>query len=83
MAGGQTLPDAGRGPVGDGARLRGAADWPAGTPGQLEIDGVGFPLPFLVRSVEEELLRVTFALDAATAARFSGMPERLAQRRAA
>ena len=83
VSGGQTL----RMRVADlsetGARMRGAGDWPAGTLGQLDIDGVGFPLPFRVTAVENELLRVTFVLDAATAARFSGMPERLAQRRAA
>jgi methyl-accepting chemotaxis protein len=66
-----------------GAHLRGAGGLPVGSRGTLEIDGVGFPLPFNVRFCDNEVLRVEFVLDAATAARFSGMPERLAQRHAA
>ena len=66
-----------------GAQLRGAVGLAAGSRGTVEIDGVGFPLPFEVRFCENEVLRVAFALDAATAARFSGTPERLAQRHAA
>jgi hypothetical protein len=49
----------------------------------LDIDGVGFPLPIVVRLTEGETLHLTFALDDATAARFSGKPEQLARRRAA
>jgi len=66
-----------------GAQLRGALELAVGSRGAVEIDGVGFPLPFNVRFCGNEVLRVALALDAATAARFSGMPERLAQRRAA
>jgi methyl-accepting chemotaxis protein len=65
------------------AHLRGAGGLPVGSLGAVEIDGAGFPLPFKVRFCDNEELRVEFALDAATAARFSGMPERLAQRHAA
>jgi methyl-accepting chemotaxis protein len=66
-----------------GAQLRGGAELAVGSQGVVEIDGVGFPLPFNVRSRDGEVLHVAFALDAATAARFSGMPERLTQRQAA
>jgi hypothetical protein len=66
-----------------GAQLRGAIGLPVGSRGTLEVDGVGFPLPFNVRFCENEVLRVAFALDASTAAKFSGMPEQLAQRHAA
>jgi hypothetical protein len=66
-----------------GARLRGSVELTVGSRGTMEIDGVGLPLPFDVRACDNEMLRVAFVLDAAAAARFSGTPERLAQRRAA
>jgi len=49
----------------------------------LDIDGVGFPLPFIVKRGESDALRVVFELDAATAVRFGGMPARMAARAAA
>jgi methyl-accepting chemotaxis protein len=66
-----------------GAHLRGAPALQVGSRGALDLDGVGFPLPFMVRLGEEDSLRLSFELDEATAARFNGTPERLAQRRAA
>ena len=64
-------------------RLRGAPELPAGRGGALGIDGVGFSLPFTVKLSDGNSLHVAFALDATAAAAFSGIPERLAQRRAA
>lgn len=66
-----------------GALLRGGPGLRIGDRGTLDIDGVGFALPFTVRVSENGALRIAFAPDAATAGRFSGVPERLAQRRAA
>jgi methyl-accepting chemotaxis protein len=66
-----------------GACVQGA---PATTPearGVLAIQGVADRLPVVVRQQAEGLLHLAFDLDAATAERFRGMPERLAQRRAA
>jgi hypothetical protein len=66
-----------------GALLSGVVGLPVSGQGTVEIDGVGFPLPFSVRARDHDMLHVAFAFDAATAGRFSGMPARLAQRRAA
>jgi methyl-accepting chemotaxis protein len=66
-----------------GAQVHGAPVLPAGSHGTLDIERVGFLLPFNVRQSGGDSLHLAFALDAATAARFSGMPARLAQRRAA
>jgi hypothetical protein len=66
-----------------GAQVRGAVSLPVGNRGVLEIEGVGFPLPFVVRSSENGVLRMEFTLDEATAAKFHGTPARLALRRAA
>jgi methyl-accepting chemotaxis protein len=66
-----------------GARVRGAPVLPAGSRGTLDIETVGFPLPFNVKQSGGDSLHVAFELNAATAARFSGMPARLAQPRAA
>jgi methyl-accepting chemotaxis protein len=56
---------------------------PAGTRGTLRIDSVDFALPFSVQAVEADALHLTFELDAATAARFRLVRERLARRDAA
>jgi methyl-accepting chemotaxis protein len=66
-----------------GASVRGAPSLPAGARGTLSIDGVGFALPFVVGTGGRDALRLMFELDTAAATRFSGMAERLAQRRAA
>jgi methyl-accepting chemotaxis protein len=66
-----------------GAQVRGAPMLKAGIRAALDIDGIGFSLPCIVRFGEADSLRLSFDLDAATAVRFRGVPERLAQRRAA
>jgi methyl-accepting chemotaxis protein len=66
-----------------GAQVRGAQALPAGSSGSLDIEGVGFALPFSVKQGGGDTLHLAFALDPATAARFGGMPGRLAQRQAA
>ena len=54
-----------------GAHVRGAPVLRVGSHGILEIDRVGFPLPFIVRPTEDDSLHLAFELDAATAARLS------------
>jgi hypothetical protein len=54
-----------------------------GERGTLDVDGVGFPLPFQVRRMEAGALHVAFELSDAVAARFEPIPERLSRRRAA
>jgi methyl-accepting chemotaxis protein len=66
-----------------GASLRCAEAATPGATGGLQIDGVGFPLPFVVRGVGNGVWHLGFQLDAATAAEFRSMPERLSRRKAA
>jgi methyl-accepting chemotaxis protein len=66
-----------------GAYIRGSVTLETGVRGTLQIDGVDFPLPFVVRSSETNSLHLHFALAQAVAARFSGTPSRLAQNRRA
>lgn len=66
-----------------GAYVRGAPVLPAGSRGTLDIERIGFPLPFDVKQSGGDALHVAFVLDAATAARFHGMPVRLGHLRAA
>ena len=66
-----------------GAQIRGAAAMQPDQRGTLDIDGVGFPLPFSVKHADSGTLNVAFVLDEATAVRFGGMPARLAVRQAA
>ncbi len=66
-----------------GGFIQGAPVLPVGSRGSLDIASVGFPLPFDVRKSGGDSLHVHFALDAATAARFSGVPARLGRRQAA
>jgi methyl-accepting chemotaxis protein len=66
-----------------GAAIRGGPQLSQGTRGALTLDTVGFALPFTVCGAEGDRLHLVFVLDAATATRFSGVPERLAHRRAA
>jgi methyl-accepting chemotaxis protein len=61
-------------------------DGPALSPGSrgtLDVDRVGVPLPFVVRGMEGEMLRLTFDLDAATTTRLAEKLEQLAVRPAA
>jgi methyl-accepting chemotaxis protein len=66
-----------------GAYLRDTPAMPAGARGSLTLDGVDFPLPFVVLGVEDGGMHLVFELDEQTAARFSLVPERLAVGRAA
>jgi methyl-accepting chemotaxis protein len=66
-----------------GALLRAGPALPVGCRGTLDIDGVGQALPFVVRHAEDREVQVASDLDAAAAARFAGMAERLARRPAA
>ncbi len=66
-----------------GAQLCGAPDLRIGATATLSVEGVAEPLPALVRNVSGNDVNLTFRLDDAAAARFSGTAERLARRRAA
>jgi len=66
-----------------GARLTDAPALPAQTQGTLDLAAVPFPLPFTVRHGRDGTLNLVFTLDAAGAAAFAPMPERLASQRAA
>jgi regulator of sirC expression with transglutaminase-like and TPR domain len=55
----------------------------AGVRGTLEVDGVNFPLPFIVRAADDDGVHVSFVLDAATEAAFHPITQRLAVRFAA
>jgi methyl-accepting chemotaxis protein len=66
-----------------GAHIRGGPPVQDGVRGVLDINGVGFPLPFIVKHGGSDALHVVFELDAATAVRFGGMPARMAGRAAA
>jgi methyl-accepting chemotaxis protein len=60
-----------------GASLSGGPPLPNGMAGTLDLDGVGFPLPFIVVGAEGGTLRVAFTLDRTTAAAFQPIPARL------
>jgi hypothetical protein len=60
-----------------GASLSGRFSLNPGASGSLELDGVGFPLPFQVVQQEADELHVAFTLDAAAAAAFRPMPAQL------
>jgi methyl-accepting chemotaxis protein len=60
-----------------GARVEGGPQLTAGQRGTLAADGIDFPLPFIVRSADDDALHLGFELDAGTAARFRQVPERL------
>ncbi len=66
-----------------GARLCSAPALQAGTRGMLSIDGVRFPLASTVASSDGDSLLIPFNLEAAAAASFRGVLERLVQQRAA
>ncbi len=63
-----------------GAYPRDAPALQVGARGTLDIDGVDLPLAFVVVLDESGTLHLAFALDTATAAAFSGTPQRLAER---
>ncbi len=66
-----------------GASVSGSPSMQVGTQAALQLDGVGFALPCTVRGSGEGRLHLRFELDAATAARFSAVLDRLAVNRAA
>jgi methyl-accepting chemotaxis protein len=66
-----------------GAQVSGGPELTVGSRGTLSVDGVGFPLPFSVKASGGGSLRLEFALDAAAAASFQSVTERLGRRRAA
>jgi methyl-accepting chemotaxis protein len=66
-----------------GAQLRDAPTIATGRSGILIVDGVGFPLPFIVKYDRDDSLNVVFTLNEADAVRFGGLPARLAGRTAA
>jgi methyl-accepting chemotaxis protein len=54
-----------------GAFAQGGPAVPAGTRGSIDIQGVGAPLPFIVRAAEGDALHLAFELDAAAASRLA------------
>jgi len=66
-----------------GACVVGGPTAAAGTAGTVAIGGVDFPLPFIVTSGDAGSLHLTFRLDKPIAARFAGIPAKLAARQAA
>ena len=66
-----------------GAAIRDAPPLPVGSRGTLGLDAIGMPLPFTVRSSAGGVLHVAFELDAPTAAKLKGVPERLSLRNVA
>jgi methyl-accepting chemotaxis protein len=66
-----------------GAGVRGGPLLPMDTRGSLNLDGVGFALPFSVRATGDDVVHVLFDLDEATATAFGSIVERLAHRQAA
>jgi len=66
-----------------GGQVVGGPTVPEGTRGSLTVTGFDMPLPFNVRAAADGQLHVLFELDAATAAKFRSMPERLTVQRAA
>ncbi len=62
---------------------RSDADLPLNATGTLQLDGVGFPLPFRVVDRSSEGVRVSFTLDSAAIAAFEAIPEKLGRKLAA
>ncbi len=67
----------------NGACIRGGPPMQTGRTGTLDVHGVGMPLPFTVKRNDGDGVHVEFTLDAASAAKFKGTPERFAQQRRA
>jgi methyl-accepting chemotaxis protein len=66
-----------------GAAIRDVPPLGVGARGTLGLDAIGTPLPFTVRSSAGGVSHVAFELDASTAAKLHGVPERPALRRVA
>jgi methyl-accepting chemotaxis protein len=66
-----------------GARIQGTPKLPAGTRGTLDLQGVGFALPFVVGNVDNDGLGLSLVLDPATAAQLKTALERVETRQAA
>jgi hypothetical protein len=66
-----------------GAAIRDAPTAPVGARGTLSLAGFGSPLPFAVRSVQDQILRVSFELEPAGAGRLKPFLDQLASQRAA
>jgi methyl-accepting chemotaxis protein len=66
-----------------GACIRGGPSLVQAARGTLQIEGVGFALPFRVRNAEADVLNLTFESDAGTVAKLGPVLERLALRHAA
>ena len=66
-----------------GARVLNAPSLEPGTHGTLEIEAVGFPLPFVVKPGDDSALHLVFALDEGLALRFQGKAAQLGHRMAA
>jgi hypothetical protein len=62
-----------------GAYVRNGPLPSVGIRGMLTLDSVAFPLPFVVRAVEDDASHLEFELDAATAEKFRPVPEMLAR----
>jgi methyl-accepting chemotaxis protein len=60
-----------------GARVYGGPEMPVGTAGLMRLESVGFPLPFIVRSVQGEALHLEFSLDDAAKVEVRQLLERL------
>ena len=64
-----------------GACIRGGPALPVGSSGTLDLDGIDFSLPFIVRADGGDVLHVAFALDAGNAAALGVGLKRLGERR--
>jgi hypothetical protein len=66
-----------------GARIEGTRKLPAGTRGTLDLQGVGFALPFVVGNVDQGGLGLSLILDGVTTAQLKAALERVETRQAA
>jgi len=66
-----------------GASISGGTALSVGTRGTVEMDRIGMPLPFVVRSGDSEAVHVAFELDEQQADKLAQMIEHLGLRRAA
>jgi len=66
-----------------GAAISDAHTLPVGTRGSLEVDRIAMPLPFVVRSVDGNLMHLTFELDAQGTDGLTRMIEQMDFRQAA
>jgi hypothetical protein len=66
-----------------GAAVSEAPALSIGSRGTLDIDRLGAPLPFVVRSNEDGLLHLAFELEQATAGKLAQLRQQLGLRRAA